>query len=210
MKKFIKPQVVILDHEDSFTYNLVAALGILGASVTVFRTTVDIEEIKKLSPTHIVFSPGPGHPNEVPLFQKVLDEYKYTPILGVCLGHQAIAVHFGAEVVCASMIMHGKTSEIEHEGGSILQGLPNRFIACRYHSLIVRRVTINPRLLEVTSVATNDGAVMGLQSIDYPHIVGVQFHPEAFLTEHGPALLGNFLNLEVKGKSESSTRGKSL
>jgi anthranilate synthase component 2 len=196
-----KPCVVVIDHFDSFTYNLVVAFENLGARTEVFRTNADIADVRRAEPTHIVLSPGPGHPSDVPLFQKVLMDGKaHLPILGGCLGHQAIGLHFGAKVVRNPTPMHGKTSEVEHTHLSIFRGVLNPFTACRYHSLTVWNQTIDYKRLEPLAFTKDDGTVMAVRSKDYPHVVGVQFHPESLFTEDGSILLNNFLQLEVKNK----------
>jgi anthranilate synthase/aminodeoxychorismate synthase-like glutamine amidotransferase len=182
-----KPYLAIIDNYDSFTYNLVCEFEKLGAMVQVF---------KKAKPTHIVLSPGPGHPKDVPLFQQILEQCrKNIPILGVCLGHQAIALHSGAQVVRNSISMHGKMSYVKHDNIGIFAGLTNPFIACRYHSLCVERCTLT-RDLQITALS-DDNTIMGIANIDYPNVVGVQFHPESLFTEHGSVLLANFLKMKV-------------
>lgn len=199
MNKQNKPKVVIVDHFDSFTYNLAVAFENLGATVQVFRTDVNVSDIRKTEPTHIVLSPGPGHPEDVPLFKEVLIQFKECiPILGVCLGHQAIGLHFGAEVVRNPTVMHGKMSEVEHSNYGIFWNMPKPFLACRYHSLIVKNCTIDHMRLEVLANTKDVGTVMAIRGYDYPHVIGVQFHPESLFTEHGSRLLNNFLKTEVK------------
>ncbi|OGI94314.1 hypothetical protein A3A03_00315 [Candidatus Nomurabacteria bacterium RIFCSPLOWO2_01_FULL_40_18] len=191
-----KPRVVIIDHFDSFTYNLAVAFENLGATVQVFRTDAKVEAIKNAKPTHIVLSPGPGHPKDVPLFQEVLHQCKeHIPFLGVCLGHQAIGLHFGEKVERSKMVMHGKMSKVGHGNIGIFVGLPNPFTACRYHSLCVESCALGGHL-NVTALA-EDNTIMGITSLDYPHVVGVQFHPESLFTEHGSVLLANFLKMKV-------------
>lgn len=198
MNKQNKPRVVIIDHFDSFTYNLAVAFENLGATVQVFRTNANVGDIRKAEPTHIVLSPGPGHPQDVLLFQEVLHQCKERiPILGVCLGHQAIGLHFGAEVVRSPTVMHGKMSEVDHIDHGIFWGVPKPFLACRYHSLVVCKRTIDYIRLEVLAMTKDTSTIMGIRGYDYPHVVGVQFHPESLFTEHGSAMLANFLKMEV-------------
>jgi para-aminobenzoate synthetase component II len=185
-------RVIVIDNYDSFTYNLVQYLGELGAELTVFRNDqVELEEIRKLEPDRIVISPGPGIPANAGVSIPVIEsEAGRTPILGVCLGHQAIGEAYGGRVIGAPTLMHGKTSLIFHESDTILKGLPNPFEATRYHSLIVERETL-PDCLQVNAW-TDCGIVMGLRHREHP-IFGVQFHPESILTRQGKALLKNFL-----------------
>ncbi|MFN8007076.1 MAG: aminodeoxychorismate/anthranilate synthase component II [Terriglobia bacterium] len=187
--------IVVIDNYDSFTYNLVQYLGELGQEVKVFRNDkIEVERIVDLSPERIVISPGPGNPDQAGITLKLLKTFESSkkPILGVCLGHQAIGQVFGGRVIPAPYLMHGKTSEICHDNRTIFSGLPYRFPATRYHSLIVERKTL-PKCLEVSATST-DGLIMGLRHRDYP-IEGVQFHPESILTAHGKKLLENFLKL---------------
>ncbi len=184
--------VLIIDNYDSFTYNLVQRLGELGAEVKVFRNDkVDLHHIEHLAPDRIIISPGPCTPLEAGISNDVVSYFTgKVPILGVCLGHQCIAYTFGALVVRHRRLMHGKTSEIHHDGKSIYEDLPNPFQATRYHSLSVKEDTL-PDFLEVTARAEED-EIMGLRHQSYP-VEGVQFHPESFLTRRGPSLLRNFL-----------------
>jgi anthranilate synthase component 2 len=190
--------VLMIDNYDSFTYNLVQYLGELGEDVRVVRNdALTVEEIRKLNPTSIVISPGPGTPDDAGVTLELITKLgAQTPILGVCLGHQSIGQVFGGKVVRAREIMHGKTSPIFHKGVGVFAGLPNPFIATRYHSLIVEKATL-PSCLEVTAWTQHaDGSVdeiMGLRHKALP-IEGVQFHPESILTEHGHAQLRNFLH----------------
>ena len=181
----------MIDNYDSFTYNLVQYLGELGCEVKVVRNdAITLEEIEKLAPSHIVISPGPCTPNEAGISLAAIAHFSgRIPILGVCLGHQAIAQAFGGRVVRAPRLMHGKTSEIHHTGVGVLAGIPSPFVATRYHSLIVAEPL--PEVL-VKTAWTEEGELMGLQHVEHPTF-GVQFHPESILSEHGHALLRNFL-----------------
>lgn len=183
--------LVVIDNYDSFTYNLVQYLGELGADIRVFRNDqVTLDEIKALNPDQIVISPGPGDPGDGGISNDVLREFgPTTPILGVCLGHQCIGEVYGGEVTRAPRLMHGKTSRVYHNGKGVFSGVPSPFQATRYHSLIVEEPL--PDCLEVTAF-TRDGEVMGVKHKEYP-TVGVQFHPESILTEHGKRILQNFL-----------------
>jgi anthranilate synthase component II len=186
--------ILVVDNYDSFTYNLVHYLNELGAETLVHRNdALSAEEAIALKPEGVLLSPGPCTPNEagvcLDLLAKAPDDL---PILGVCLGHQAIGQAFGGEVIRAASLMHGKTSPMHHTGKGVFAGLPNPFTATRYHSLSVRRETM-PDVLEVTAW-TEDGEVMGVQHVSRP-IFGVQFHPESIATEGGHALLSNFLDL---------------
>ncbi|MEM7437300.1 MAG: aminodeoxychorismate/anthranilate synthase component II [Myxococcota bacterium] len=191
--------ILVIDNYDSFTYNLVQYLGELGAEVSVCRNDAKtLGEVEKLDPEGILISPGPGRPEDagvsLGLIERVGDQ---TPIFGVCLGHQCIAQRFGASIVRAERLMHGRTSEIVHEGAGVFSSLPSPLTATRYHSLIVARDTI-PEELEITAW-TEDGEVMGLRHRDLP-IEGVQFHPESFLTQHGHHMLKNWLDdLSARG-----------
>jgi anthranilate synthase/aminodeoxychorismate synthase-like glutamine amidotransferase len=182
--------IVVIDNYDSFTYNLVQYLGELGEELRVFRNDkVTLEEIERLKPAGIVISPGPGVPQEAGISEKVVQYFhKSTPILGVCLGHQAIGEVFGGKVVRAPTLMHGKVSNIFHDTKGLFSGLPQGFPATRYHSLMVTDI---PTCLEI-SAQTNEGIVMGLRHRDYP-TEGIQFHPESIMTVVGKNLLKNFL-----------------
>ena len=184
--------LLMIDNYDSFTYNLVQYLGELGADVTVVRNDeVAVDEVERMRPERIVISPGPCAPNEAGISLEVIEQLgAKLPILGVCLGHQAIGQAYGGKVVHAKTLMHGKTSLIHHAGQGVFTGLPSPFTATRYHSLAVERDSL-PECLEVTAW-TEDGEIMGLRHRALA-VEGVQFHPEAILTEHGHALLGNFL-----------------
>lgn len=185
--------ILVIDNYDSFTYNLVQYLGELGAELVVYRNDqISLEEIDDMAPEKIVISPGPCTPNEAGISVALVQHFAgKIPILGVCLGHQSIGQAFGGKIVGAPTIMHGKVSEIHHRGDSIFEGLPEPFIATRYHSLIVERDSL-PDCLEVTA-ETDDGVIMGLRHRDMA-VDGVQFHPESILTGEGKNLLQNFLD----------------
>lgn len=185
--------ILVLDNYDSFTYNLVQYLGECGAELQVHRNDkITVEEVIALEPDKIVISPGPCTPNEAGISTELaLRLGPEIPILGVCLGHQSIGQAFGATIVRAPYIMHGKTSEIYHDDQRIFLDLPNPFTATRYHSLVVERETL-PNCFEVVA-ETDDGVIMGIRHRDFP-VEGVQFHPESILTAVGKRLLGNFLN----------------
>ena len=186
--------ILIIDNYDSFTYNLVQYLGELGADIQVVRNDqTTIEAIEKQAPERIVISPGPKTPSEAGICLDVITAFAgRIPILGVGLGHQSIGQAFGGHVIRAPQLMHGKTSEIQHDGKTIFEGLPNPFSATRYHSLIVERETL-PACLEI-SATTSDGLIMGLRHREMK-VEGVQFHPESILTHAGKQLLGNFLRV---------------
>ena len=189
--------LLMIDNYDSFTYNLVQYFGELGQDVKVVRNdALTVAQIAALKPDHIVISPGPCTPNEAGVSLEVLEKLSGTvPILGVCLGHQSLGQAFGGEVVRARTIMHGKTSPIRHAGAGVFAGLPDPFVATRYHSLVVRKESL-PDCLEITAWTENeDGTmdeIMGLRHKTLP-VEGVQFHPESILTEHGHDMLRNFL-----------------
>lgn len=184
--------LLVIDNYDSFTYNLVQYFGELGAELEVYRNDeISIEEIREKNPERICISPGPCTPNEAGISNEVIREFgEKLPLLGVCLGHQCLAHVYGAEVVRADRLMHGKTSPIKHHGDGLFAGLENPFEATRYHSLIVKRDTI-PDFLEITA-ETEEGEVMGLKHREH-RLYGVQFHPESILTKEGKKLLDNFL-----------------
>jgi anthranilate synthase/aminodeoxychorismate synthase-like glutamine amidotransferase len=184
--------VLVIDNYDSFTYNLVQYLGELGEQVLVRRNDeITLPEIAPLDPVAVVLSPGPGTPAEAGICKDLLVELGPTlPVLGVCLGHQCLGEAFGGTVRRASQVMHGKVSRVTHAEQSVFRGIPSPFAATRYHSLVVDRENL-PADLEVTAW-TDDGTVMGIRHRQHP-LAGVQFHPEAILTEHGHQLLGNFL-----------------
>jgi anthranilate synthase component 2 len=189
--------LLMLDNYDSFTFNLVQYLQALGAEVRVERNdALTVDEIEKLAPQRIVISPGPCTPNEAGVSLELIERLgARVPILGVCLGHQSIGQAYGGDVVRAGRIMHGKTSRIRHEGKGVFAGLPDGYEATRYHSLVVDKRTL-PDCLEITAWTENDDGsieeIMGLRHREHP-VEGVQFHPESILTEHGHALLKNFL-----------------
>ena len=189
--------ILMIDNYDSFTFNLVQYLQELGAEVRVARNdALTVDEIARLAPEKIVISPGPKTPDEAGVSLAVIEQLgPRIPILGVCLGHQAIGQVYGGKVVRAGNIMHGKTSAIRHQGKGVFAGLPDRYEATRYHSLVVEKTSL-PDCLEITAWTENaDGSVeeiMGLRHREYP-VEGVQFHPESILTQHGHALLKNFL-----------------
>ncbi|WP_405154623.1 aminodeoxychorismate/anthranilate synthase component II [Paenibacillus sp. FSL K6-0108] len=189
--------ILVIDNYDSFTYNLVQYLGELGETVEVRRNDeIDLAGIEALAPDHILISPGPCTPNEAGISLAVIDYFKGSiPIFGVCLGHQAIGQAFGGNVIRADRMMHGKTSEMHHNGTSVFTGLPSPFTATRYHSLIVERSSL-PDCLEITA-ETAEGEIMGLRHKEYA-IEGVQFHPESIITDHGHQMLRNFLSQQVK------------
>lgn len=186
--------ILVIDNYDSFTYNLVQYLGEMGADLRVYRNdAITLDQMRELGPERIVISPGPGVPKDAGVTIAAIRAFAgKIPILGVCLGNQAIGEAFGGRVVRASYLMHGKTSEICHDSATIFRGLPYRFKATRYHSLIVEKDGL-PDSLEV-SATTPDGLIMGLRHREYP-VEGVQFHPESVMTQHGKKLLQNFLKL---------------
>lgn len=186
--------LLMIDNYDSFTYNLVQYFGELGEEVIVFRNDkITIPEIEKINPDRIVISPGPCTPKEAGISIDVIKYFKgKLPILGVCLGHQAIGAAFGGRIVRAKNLMHGKTSMIFHDGKTIFEGIPNPFEATRYHSLVIERETLPEEL--IITAWTEDGEIMGVRHRRYI-IEGVQFHPESILTKHGHDILRNFLKL---------------
>jgi anthranilate synthase component 2 len=185
--------VLVIDNYDSFTYNLVQYLGELGADIRVLRNDAgSVEEIRAARPDHIVISPGPGRPEDAGVTMEVIRQLgQTTPILGVCLGHQAMGAVFGGSVVRARVPMHGKTSSIEHDGRGVFRGLGSPFVATRYHSLVVEDAGL-PAVLEVSARTLDDHAIMGLRHRAWP-VHGVQFHPESILTGEGKTILRNFL-----------------
>jgi anthranilate synthase component 2 len=191
--------IIVIDNYDSFTYNLVQYLGELGAElpvaneVQVYRNDqISLAEIRQLQPAAVVISPGPGRPEDAGISLELIKELGLTlPILGVCLGHQSIGQVFGGKIVSAPVLMHGKTSQVEHAGVGVFQGVESPMIATRYHSLVIEKQSC-PEVLEITAWV-EDGTIMGVRHREYPHIEGVQFHPESILTTSGKQLLRNFL-----------------
>ena len=184
--------LLMIDNYDSFTYNLVQYFGELGQEVRVFRNdAITLKEIAAMKPDYLVISPGPCSPKEAGISVDAIKEFSgKLPILGVCLGHQSIGYAFGGEIVYAQKPMHGKLSPVHHTNAGVFAGLPNPFTATRYHSLAIRRESL-PACLEITAW-TDDGEIMGVRHKEHA-IQGVQFHPESIMTEHGHAILGNFL-----------------
>ncbi|HEY9853387.1 MAG TPA: aminodeoxychorismate/anthranilate synthase component II [Leptolyngbyaceae cyanobacterium] len=191
--------ILVIDNYDSFTYNLVQYLGELGAEfsiasdIQVYRNDqITLEQIKELKPDGIVISPGPGRPEDAGISLELIEKLGPTlPILGVCLGHQSIGQVFGGNIVSAPELMHGKTSQVHHTGVGVFQGVETPMTATRYHSLVIDRPTC-PEVLEITAWVDDD-TIMGVRHRHYPHIEGVQFHPESILTSSGKQLLRNFL-----------------
>ncbi len=190
--------LLMIDNYDSFTYNLVQYLGELGEDVRVYRNDqIPVAEIARLAPARIVISPGPCTPNEAGVSVEVIERFgDRIPILGVCLGHQSIGQAYGGRIVRAKQLMHGKTSMIHHDGRGVFRGLPSPFEATRYHSLVIERDSL-PDCLEI-SAWTEDGEIMGVRH-KRKNVEGVQFHPESILTEHGHALLTNFVKPPAAG-----------
>jgi anthranilate synthase/aminodeoxychorismate synthase-like glutamine amidotransferase len=189
--------ILMIDNYDSFTYNLVQYLGQLGQDVMVYRNDeITLDEIGKLAPDAIFLSPGPCTPKEAGITVDVIRKFhKSVPLMGVCLGHQAISYAFGGNVVRAGRLMHGKTSPIINDGKTIFKGLPNPFTAGRYHSLLVERTSL-PSCLEI-SAETEEGEIMGIRHRGYP-VEGIQFHPESILTPHGKRIIKNYLEMITK------------
>lgn len=191
--------IIVIDNYDSFTYNLVQYLGELGAQlpvaneVQVYRNDqISLEAISRLQPAAVVISPGPGRPEDAGISLELIKELGPTmPILGVCLGHQSIGQVFGGQIVSAPILMHGKTSQVEHKGIGVFRGVESPLTATRYHSLVIEKQSC-PEVLEITAWV-EDGTIMGVRHREYPHIEGVQFHPESILTTSGKQLLRNFL-----------------
>ena len=191
--------IIVIDNYDSFTYNLVQYLGELGAEfpiaaeIQVYRNDqITLEQIRQLQPDGIVISPGPGRPEDAGISLDLIQQLGSSlPILGVCLGHQSIGQVFGGQIVSAPELMHGKTSQVSHTGVGVFRGLDNPLTATRYHSLVIKRQTC-PEVLEITAWV-EDGTIMGVRHRNYPHVEGVQFHPESILTTSGKQLLRNFL-----------------
>ena len=190
--------ILVIDNYDSFTYNLVQYLGELGARVVVRRNNeVTVDEIETLGPSRIVISPGPGRPEQAGITVEAIRRFgARIPILGVCLGHQAIGLAFGGKVVRAAVPMHGKASTITHDARGVFTGVANPFQAARYHSLIVDRASM-PAELEISAETQDDGIVMGVRHREYP-VHGVQFHPESVMTRQGMHMLENFLAIEAR------------
>ncbi len=189
--------ILVLDNYDSFTYNLVQYLAELGADLIVFRNdAITVDEVRSMNPEGIVISPGPGTPENAGISVDLIREMgERTPILGVCLGHQAIGIAYGGRVIRAPELMHGKTSEVFHRGTGLYEGVENPFIATRYHSLIVEREGL-PECLEITC-ETASGLIMGMRHRQHP-VEGVQFHPESILTTAGKRILANFLKVTAE------------
>ena len=185
-------RILLIDNYDSFTYNLVQAFQVENAEVLVYRNDeIDVQSISEINPTHIVISPGPGNPKNAGISIKVIESFYQTiPILGVCLGHQCLVEFFGGKIIRAEKLMHGKTSQIEHDNQTIFGNMPLPFTAGRYHSLSADKNSMPRQLL--VSAKTNEGEIMGVRHESFP-IEGVQFHPESILTPEGPKLLRNFL-----------------
>jgi anthranilate synthase component II len=192
--------ILVIDNYDSFTYNIVQYLGELAIAfpiakkIEVYRNDkIDLKTIQQLNPDAIVISPGPGRPEDAGISLALIEKFAPTiPILGVCLGHQSIGQVYGGQVIAAPILMHGKTSNIHHQGEGVFAGLSNPFPATRYHSLVIDRDSF-PAALEVTAWV-EDGTIMGVRHRDYPQLQGVQFHPESILTTEGKDLLRNFLD----------------
>jgi len=193
----VSARVLLIDNYDSFTFNLVQALRVLGAEVWVRRNdAIDLEAARALEPTHLLISPGPGRPEKAGISIEAIAAFAgRVPVLGVCLGHQALAAAFGGHVGSARHLMHGKSSEVYHDSRTLFEGLPNPFTAGRYHSLAVLEEEL-PEVLTV-SAYTSDGEIMGLRHRELP-LEGVQFHPESVLTPRGESLLRNFLDQDVE------------
>jgi anthranilate synthase component 2 len=186
--------ILIIDNYDSFTYNLVHLVAEHTSDYKVYRNNkLTIDQIRDMDPDMILLSPGPGRPDQAGIMEDVIESIgKDTPVLGVCLGHQAIGEVFGAEVVHAPTLMHGKTSEIYHDGKNVYHSVTQGFTATRYHSLVLNRESISDKEFEITA-ETSDGIVMGIRHRRYP-IEGIQFHPESILTIEGPKIIKNWLN----------------
>lgn len=189
--------ILLIDNYDSFTYNLDQYMGIFHRDIQVVRNDkITVEEIQKLQPERIVLSPGPKSPADAGICMDVVQEfYDKVPILGICLGHQSIGAAFGAEIIHAKELMHGKQSRITHSGRGIFQGIPSPVRVARYHSLAVDEKTLSPDF-EILA-RTDDGEIMAMEHKKYP-VIGIQFHPESVFTEHGKKMIENFLNYEKK------------
>lgn len=190
--------ILVIDNYDSFTYNLVQYLGELGQKVRVVRNDeIAVPDVARLKPTHLLISPGPCTPKEAGISVEVIRTYAgKLPLLGVCLGHQSLGYDFGGKIIRAQKLMHGKTSQIKHDGKGVFKGLKNPFTATRYHSLAIEKKSC-PKDLIVTATS-EDGEIMGVRHRTLPALEGVQFHPESILTEGGKDLLRNFLNSKTK------------
>lgn len=189
--------ILLIDNYDSFTYNLYQYMGIFHRDIQVVRNDkITVEEIQKLQPERIVLSPGPKSPADAGICMDVVQEfYDKVPILGICLGHQSIGAAFGAEIIHAKELMHGKQSRITHSGRGIFQGFPSPVRVARYHSLAVDEKTLSPDF-EILA-RTDDGEIMAMEHKKYP-VIGIRFHPESVFTEHGKKMIENFLNYEKK------------
>ncbi len=196
--------ILVIDNYDSFTYNIVQYVGELGHKVIVYRNDeISIADIKKINPDKIIISPGPKSPSEAGISVDIIKEfYNKLPILGVCLGHQAIGYAFGAEIVRASNIMHGKVSSIKHNSTSLLfKNIPESFEATRYHSLVISKKNI-PDIINITAYAKDDDEIMAIELKGY-NVYGVQFHPESILTFQGKNIINNFLQCEEYGNKKN-------
>ncbi len=200
----MKARLLLIDNYDSFTYNLVQAFAVLGADVIVHRNDqISVAQCRDIAPSHIVISPGPGRPEHAGIALDVIEAFKQqVPILGVCLGHQALVHAFGGEIVHAATLMHGKTSMVKHDGQGVYAQLPNPFEAGRYHSLAANRHRL-PDVFEVTAT-TEDGEIMGVRHRSLP-LEGVQFHPESVLTPEGSRLMNNFLGFVANPAQEKAS-----
>lgn len=190
--------IIIIDNYDSFTYNLVQCVGELGHKIKIIRNDkINLQEIDKLNPSHIIISPGPGSPKEAGLSLNIISYFaSTTPILGVCLGHQSIGHLYGGSITKLQEPMHGKISDIYHNQEDIFSELPNPFKAIRYHSLIINNNNL-PKTLKITA-KTKDGTIMGCQHIEYPYLRGIQFHPESLWTDRGKTIIKNFLFTKIR------------
>jgi anthranilate synthase/aminodeoxychorismate synthase-like glutamine amidotransferase len=189
--------ILMIDNYDSFTYNLVQYLGELGQDLKVVRNdAIDLKSIEKMKPSHIVISPGPGRPEEAGISIELIQRFAgKIPILGVCLGHQAICQAFGGNIIRAKRLMHGKTSAIKHDNKGVFAGMPQKFLATRYHSLLAEPSSIKGKF--TISAQTDKGEVMGVRHKKIKALEGVQFHPESILTEGGKTILSNFLKMHL-------------
>lgn len=189
--------ILVIDNYDSFTYNLVQYLGELGQKVRVVRNDeIAVPDVARLKPTHLLISPGPCTPKEAGISVDVIKAYAgRLPILGVCLGHQSLGYAFGGKIIRAKKLMHGKTSQIKHDGKGVFKGLKNPFTATRYHSLVIEKKSCPADL--IVTATSEDGEIMGVRHRTLPALEGVQFHPESILTEGGKDLLKNFLSFKV-------------